>query len=67
MINMKRKRAPTLVDLLKSTGSQNKKDAHVRGNAAGAHQKDINKLSRRQNKQEERDTERDWVDGELES
>lgn len=60
---MKKKRMPTLIELLKTTGSQNKKAAHVRGNAAGAHQKDSTKLNRRRNKQEERD----YPDGGLES
>lgn len=48
------KKLPTLIERLKSVGSENAKAAHVRGNAAGAHEKDINKHNRRRNKIEER-------------
>ena len=54
----KQKKMPTLLELLKSVGSENQKAAYVRGNAAGTHEKDIRKHSRRKDKQEERDAER---------
>jgi hypothetical protein len=45
---------PSLLEMLQSSGSQNARDAFVRGNASGAHGKRMSKVNRRQNRLEEK-------------